>query len=165
MSKQAFLNELEAEFAATQNLLETVPANQLEYRPHPKSMTLGQLALHVASIPGRNLGFAKDGSVETNVIVQHPFPVSKEDILGALANSREKVNELLGGEDAEWLNQPWNLLKEGQSLAEIPTAAFVRTFVLNHWYHHRGQLSVYLRILNQEIPSIYGPSADVNPFA
>ena len=127
-------------------------------------MTLGQLALHVATIPGRNLGFAKDGQVETEIIVEHPFPHSKTQILAAFSKSKETTKSLLNDEANSWLQSNWNLLKAGISIAEMPTYAFVRTFVLNHFVHHRGELTTYLRILGQKIPSVYGPSADVNPF-
>ncbi|RDY61464.1 DinB family protein [Flagellimonas nanhaiensis] len=165
MSARTFYLEMEREFGSTKNLLDTVPESQLEYRPHEKAMSLGQLALHVASIPGRNLNFAKDGQVEASVIVQHPIPASKEEILAAFEQSVKTAKTLLENEDAPWLQSNWGLMSEGEPIAEMPAYAFVRTFVLNHWYHHRGQLSTYLRALDQELPSIYGPSADVNPFA
>lgn len=165
MNAKQFLSELEQEFIATQNLLNILPESQLEFRPHEKAMTLGQLALHVATIPDRNLGFAKDGKVETEVIVQHPLPQSKQEVLDAFSKSKEAVSSILDeNENTFWLQENWKLIRSGASIAEMPTVAFVRTFVLNHFVHHRGELTTYLRILDQKIPSIYGPSADVNPF-
>ena len=165
MSARTFYLEMEREFGSTKNLLDIVPESQLGYRPHEKAMSLGQLALHVASIPGRNLTFAKDGQVEAGVIVQHPIPSSKEEILEAFDQSMKTAKTLLENKDAPWLQSNWGLMSDGEPITEMPAYTFVRTFVLNHWYHHRGQLSTYLRALGQQLPSIYGPSADVNPFA
>lgn len=165
MSAKTFYLEMEREFGSTKNLLDIIPESQLDYRPHEKAMSLGQLALHVASIPGRNLTFAKDGHVETSVIVQHPIPSSKAEILDAFEQSVNTAKSFLENEDAPWLMTNWSLMRDGEPIAEMPAYSFVRAFVLNHWYHHRGQLSTYLRILDQKLPSIYGPSADVNPFA
>ncbi|MDN5216144.1 DinB family protein [Fulvivirgaceae bacterium BMA12] len=165
MSAHNFLAEMEQEFAATKNLLQIIPEDRLTFKPHEKAMALGQLAYHVATIPGRNLMFAKDGAVETSVIVQHPVPDSKHDILNAFEESVRSVRSLLGTDDTSWLTENWKLKKTQKPIAEMPAFSFVRTFVLNHWYHHRGELTTYLRILNQKIPSVYGPSADVDPFA
>ncbi len=165
MSAQNFLAEMEQEFAATKNLLELIPEDRLTYKPHEKAMPLGQLAYHVATIPGRNLMFAKDGEVETSVIIEHPIPGSKHEILDAFEESVRLVRSLLDKGDTSWLKENWKLNKTQNPIAEMPAFSFIRTFVLNHWYHHRGELTTYLRILNQKIPSVYGPSADVNPFA
>ena len=165
MNAKNIISEFEQEIVSTSKLMEKVPENQLKFKPHPRAMELGQLALHVALIPGRNLGFARDGSVEASVIVEHPIPSSKDEILSALNNSIQSVKNLLSNEDTSWLNNSWNLLNEGNSIAEMPTTSFIRTFVLNHWYHHRGQLSTYIRAIGEKVPSIYGPSTDENPFA
>ncbi len=165
MNATQILSELEQELVSTKSLLQIIPEKQLDFKPHEKAMSLGQLALHVATIPGRNLAFAKDGQVEAAVIVDHPIPATKEQILEGFSRSTEHIKYLLKLENTAWLSSNWKLLDSGRTLAEMPTTAFIRTFVLNHFYHHRGQLSTYLRILNQELPSIYGPSADVNPFA
>lgn len=165
MSAKTFLSEMEQEFVSTKNLLEIIPEEKLNYKPHEKAMSLGELALHVATISGKNLAFAKNGNVETSVIVEHPIPNSKNEILESFEESVKTVQKLLTEDDTNWLKNNWELLQNGSPIAEMPTYTFVRTFVLNHWYHHRGQLSTYLRILGQKLPSIYGPSADVNPFA
>ena len=165
MSAQSFLAEMEQEFVSTKKLLELVPEDRLGFKPHEKAMSLGQLAYHVASIPGRNLQFAKDGQVETTTIVQHPLPESRTQILSTFSGSVEQVRSLLSTENTAWLSGNWTLLKAGNPIAEMPGYAFVRTFVLNHLYHHRGELTTYLRMLNQRLPSIYGPTADVDPFA
>ncbi len=165
MNANTLLSEMEQEFISTKNLLEILPEEELNFKPHEKSMSLGQLAFHVATIAGRNLNFAKNGQVETIVIVEHPVPNSKSEILESFEKSTEIVQSLLTEEGTNWLQNNWKLTRGGEVIAEMPTYAFIRTFVLNHWYHHRGQLSTYLRILGKELPSIYGPTADVNPFA
>lgn len=165
MSATNLLIEMEQEFVSTKNLLDILPEDRLQYKPHEKAMPLGQLAFHVATIPGRNLRFAQDGQVETEVIVEHPIPANKTEILNAFEESMTSVRVLLKEENTSWLKNDWKLLKSQNPIAEMPTYTFVRTFVLNHWYHHRGELTTYLRILNKKLPSIYGPTADVNPFA
>ncbi|MFK5879838.1 MAG: DinB family protein [Flavobacteriaceae bacterium] len=165
MSAKIFLSEMEQEFISTKNLLELLPEEKLNYKPHEKAMSLGQLALHIATVSGRNLNFAKNGQVETTIIVEHPVPNNKSEILDSLEESIGIVQSLLTEEDTSWLKKDWKLMRDGEAIAEMPTYSFIRTFVLNHWYHHRGQLSTYLRILGVELSSIYGPTADVNPFA
>ncbi|PKV51856.1 putative damage-inducible protein DinB [Aquimarina sp. MAR_2010_214] len=165
MSAKSFLIEMEQEFVSTKNLLDILPENRLHYKPHEKAMSLGQLAFHIATIPSRNLRFAKDGQVETEIIVEHPIPSNKAEILDAFEKSITSVRILLNEEDTSWLKNDWKLLKSQNPIAEMSTYAFIRTFVLNHWYHHRGELTTYLRILDKRLPSIYGPTADVNPFA
>ncbi|WP_420400277.1 DinB family protein [Flagellimonas sp.] len=165
MNAQQISMEMEQEIISTTQLLKLVPEDRLHYQPHAKAMTLGQLALHVATIPYFNLGYAKDGQVEAAVIVNHPQPLTKDDILEGLEKSKKAVQSVAENETDQWLNANWKLTDNGNTLAEMPTVAFIRTFVLNHWYHHRGQLSTYLRSLELALPSIYGPSADVNPFS
>jgi len=127
-------------------------------------MPLGQLAHHVATIPGRNLGFALDGQVEAAVIVRHPSPSSKQEVLQSFTESISQAKTILSTASDEWLVKNWKLTNGERLLAEMPTSGFIRAFVFNHWYHHRGELTTYLRALNIKLPSIYGPTADVNPF-
>lgn len=164
MTTENLLAELEQELVSTQNLLDTMPADRLNWRPHEKAMSLGQLALHVATIPGRNLGFAIEGKVDANVIVQHPIPSDKAEVLHKFSDSINKAKQILSASSDQWLENKWQLLNGDTVIAEMPTLSFIRAFVLNHWYHHRGELTTYLRTLNMKVPSIYGPSADVNPF-
>ncbi len=163
MNATQILSEMEQEMVSTVHLLNIVPEDKLNYKPHDKAMSLGALALHVATIPGHNLIYAKAGQVEASVIVNHPMPASKNDILKGLEDSKRTINEHFTT-NTSWFTNHWKLTDKGNTLAEMPAEVFVRTFVLNHWYHHRGQLSTYLRLLGLALPSIYGPSADVNPF-
>lgn len=165
MNAAQILAEMEQEIVSTESLLNLVPDDKLDYKPHEKAMSLGELALHVATIPHNNLDFAKNGQVEASVIVYHPEPASKAEILEGLSHSKTTMQSVLANDANSWLNNNWKLTDNGNVLAEMPTKAFIRSFVLNHWYHHRGQLSTYLRALGLPLPSIYGPSAEVNPFA
>ena len=156
------LAEIEMEATATGRLLERVPAGRLAWRPHPKSMTLGQLALHVATIPASYAGAIAGSAAEAAEIVIHPECNSLDDLRRAWTNNLASVRELLGrADDGE---APFSIAQNGKALLTLPKANARRIFVLNHWYHHRGQLTVYLRLLDIAIPSIYGPSADENPF-
>lgn len=158
------LAELERESATTRRVLERVPGDQLSWRPHPKSMSLGQLALHLAGIPGRLSEMALLDSFEPTGFKAEEA-TSSQQILdthdqGALAARKN----LAGMEDSRLL-QDWSLTRGGQPFLTLPRVGLLRSILLNHSYHHRGQLSVYLRLLDVPVPSIYGPSADDNPFA
>ncbi len=123
------LAELEQEAETTRRVLERIPQAHLSWKPHPKSMSLGQLALP------------------------------------SLTESVAKAKRALGGFDDARMGAMWRLQSGGRDIMAMPRIAFVRAIMLNHWYHHRGQLLVYLRLLNQSVPSVYGPTADENPFA
>jgi uncharacterized damage-inducible protein DinB len=159
------LQELEQEAQTTRRVLERVPDNQLSWRPHEKARTLGELALHVAMVPG-----AVAELVGTQSTVQAPkftdlSPTSASELIPALDESIAKAKKVLGGMDDTALMATWRMMQGERELFALPRVALLRSIMLNHWYHHRGQLTVYLRELDVPIPSIYGPSADENPFA
>jgi len=158
------LAELEQEAATTRRVLERIPQEHLSWRPHPKSMSLGQLALHVALVPGLVAENAALDIASPNSFIQ-PEAATAAELVPALAESVTKAKRALGTYDDAKMTAIWRLQKDGRDVLAMPRVAFVRAIMLNHWYHHRGQLSVYLRQLNVPVPSIYGPSADENPFA
>jgi uncharacterized damage-inducible protein DinB len=158
------LAELEQEAGTTRRVLERVPGDQLNWRPHPKSMTLGQLALHVATVPGGVAEIATQSPFQVPEFTR-PSATSAAELVPALDSSVARARELLGALDDAALAAPWKLMNGNREVMTIPRAAVLRSIMLNHWYHHRGQLSVYLRQLGVPLPSIYGPSADENPFA
>ena len=164
-NSENLIAELEHELVSTGRLLNLVPADNLGWKPHAKAMSLGQLANHVAVIPVRYLTFAEEGLTDINTLITHHLPKSKEEFLESFKTGSEKAKVLLKNVDDKWLNKTWSLTQNGFNVFTIPTSLFVRLLVLNHLYHHRGQLSAYLRTLNIPLPSIYGPSADENPFA
>jgi len=161
---EGFIAELEQETVATRRLLERVPEDRMSWKPHPRSMSLGQLALHVATTPG--------GVAEMSRLARMPMPeltqpeaASSAELLGALDESVEKAREVLAGYDDAALAETWTVVDGEKEVMAMPRAAVIRTILLNHWYHHRGQLTVYLRLLDVPLPSIYGPTADENPMA
>jgi uncharacterized damage-inducible protein DinB len=162
---QALLQEFDTEAKTTRRVLERVPADKLSWKPHPKSMSLGTLALHVATSPGVIIGWCCED--ETNFTGQGspPDPTSTDEILAAHDASVQKVKDTVPQIGDEGMQQMWTAKAGGQTLMSMPKAALTRAIVMNHWVHHRGQLSVYLRLLDVPVPSIYGPSADENPFA
>ena len=159
----ALLQELEQEAATTRRVLERVPTAHLAWKPHPKSMSLGQLALHVASTPGQVAELVRESPRQLPRF-QAPVPTSTDDILQAFTTSIADARRLLSGYDDGAMMAAWQLERDGRTLMNLPRVAVLRGIMLNHWYHHRGQLSVYLRQLDIPVPSIYGPSADENPF-
>ena len=159
------LQELEREAQTTRRVLERVPGNQLAWRPHPKARTLGQLALHVARVPGGVAQLVAAPSPAQVPNFTESDPKSASELLPALDESIAKAKEVLGGMDDAAVMATWRLMRGERELFAAPRVALLRSIMLNHWYHHRGQLTVYLRELGVPIPSIYGPSADENPFA
>jgi uncharacterized damage-inducible protein DinB len=159
------LEELDRETQTTRRVLERVPDNQLAWRPHEKARTLGQLALHVATVPGgvAELG-ASPSPAQAPQFADEPTPKSASELIPALEQSIAKAKNVLGGMDDAALIATWRLMQGDRELFAVPRVAFLRSVMLNHWYHHRGQLTVYLRELGVPIPAIYGPSADENPF-
>jgi len=159
------LQELEQEAKTTRRVLQRVPDGKLTWRPHPKARTLGELALHVATVPGNVAELFASPSPAQVPQFADPTLASASDLLPALEQSIAKANSALGGMDDATVSATWRLMQGDREIFALPRVALLRSIMLNHWYHHRGQLSVYLRELDVAIPSIYGPSADENPFA
>jgi len=159
------LQELEQETQTTRRVLERVPNDQLAWRPHAKARTLGELALHVAMVPGGVAELVASPSPAEAPTFTDPSPKSASELIPALDESIAKVKKALAGMDDAALLATWRLMQGDRELLAVPRVAMLRSVMLNHWYHHRGQLTVYLRELGVPIPSIYGPSADENPFA
>ena len=161
----ALIGELEQEAATTRRVLERVPNDRLSWRPHAKSRTLGELALHIAIVPGAVAELSLKSPAQAPDFGPDPSPASASELLSALDNSIAQAKKVLGGMDDRTATETWRLMRGDRELFAIPRIAFLRSIMLNHWYHHRGQLSVYLRELNVPVPSIYGPTADENPFS
>jgi len=161
----ALLAELEQEAVATARVLERVPQAHLSWRPHPKSMSLGQLALHVATIPGNVAHLAAMDTIpEPPQFIQAEAATTAE-LVPTLKASVAEARAVLGAFDDAAMGATWRLMAGGKELMAMPRAAVARIIMLNHWYHHRGQLLVYLRMHDVPLPSVYGPTADENPFA
>jgi uncharacterized damage-inducible protein DinB len=160
----ALLQEFDSEATTTRRVLERVPTDKLAWKPHPKSMSLGVLALHIAGGPAAICGWAAQDETQFKG-EPSPMPASTDEILAAHDQGVTTSKEILGRLGDEGLKKMWSGKAGGNTLMTMPKAALVRTLVMNHWIHHRGQLSVYLRLLDVAVPSIYGPSADESPFA
>ena len=157
---EPIVEELLREAKTTRRLLERIPGEKLAWTPHEKSRPLGALAWHIAIIPARIVRFAKEDEVDVMTVAPPPAPASAAEIVAAFdANVREAA-EILGGFDDDKLGRMFTFRRGGAVILKAPKAAFLRTVLLNHSVHHRGQLSVYLRLLDVPVPSIYGPSAD-----
>jgi uncharacterized damage-inducible protein DinB len=161
----AILAELDQEAHATRRVLERVPQAQLSWRPHPRSMSLGQLALHVATVPGLVAELASHDTIPEPPAFVQPEAETAAELMPALEASLAKAHQILGGMDDATLNATWRLMAGGREIMAMPRAAVLRMIMLNHWYHHRGQMLVYLRMHDVPLPSVYGPTADENPFA
>ncbi len=162
---QALLPEFDHEMATTRKTLERVPDEKWDWAPHSKSMKLGRLATHLAEAPG--WAIPTIGRAELDLSppgAPAPYqPVSTSNRAEALAMFDKNVAEArtaIAGASDEHLFQTWSLLMGGKAVFTMPRVAVIRSMVLNHIIHHRGQLSVYLRLLDVPVPSIYGPSAD-----
>jgi uncharacterized damage-inducible protein DinB len=160
----SLLQELDQEAHATRRVLERVPDAHLDWRPHPKSFSLGQLAMHVAQVPGAIATLSTKSPATRPAFVQQPVARSA-DLLPALNASLDTAKAVLGGASDAALMDTWRMVDGDREIMAMPRAALLRAIMLNHWYHHRGQLLVYLRQLDVPVPSVYGPTADENPFA
>ena len=163
---RALIAELDAEAPATRRVLERLPVDRFDWRPHPKSMSAGQLAQHLASIPGNVARFAEmDGLDVATRPTEYDSCQSRDALLATLEASVVAAREFLAGLDDARANAIWRLTFGDREVFAIPRLGVMRTMCFNHWYHHRGELVVYLRLLNVPVPIVYGRSADENPFA
>jgi uncharacterized damage-inducible protein DinB len=160
--RDALLPEFDHEMATTRRLLERLPESEFAWRPHAKSMALGQLAGHIANLPQWCSATLASTVFDLDSLPSpRPEPPATraaviEEFDGKVAAAR---NQLTATTDAEFMT-PWTLKKGGQEVFTLPRISAIRSFVMNHLIHHRGQLSVYLRMKDVPLPSIYGPTAD-----
>jgi uncharacterized damage-inducible protein DinB len=158
--KDSLLAEYDHEMAATRKVLERIPDDKLTWKPHERSRTLGALGQHVANLPNWGSLILDRFAVDlVNVPSIAGEPESRSTILALFDEARARTRKLLDKTDAE-LAAMWSLKREGQEVFSLPKSAAFRTFVLSHIVHHRGQLSVYLRLNDIAVPALYGPSAD-----
>lgn len=158
------LPEFDQEMATTRRALERVPDDKFSYKPHEKSMTMGRLAIHLGEIPAwTSETLYKDeldmAPVGGPAYVPPSFATTKE-LLAFFDKNVAVGREALAKTSDDIAKGTWSLLAGGQTLFTMPKMDVIRTWVLNHSVHHRGQLSVYLRLNEVPVPSIYGPSAD-----
>ena len=161
---QMLLPEFDQEMASTRKLLEIVPDDKLDYKPHEKSMALGRLAGHVAEMPGWILTTIKTESLDIQPGAMPFIAKSRQELLDSFDKQVAEARAALAGASDEDMAKTWTLTFAGKPVFSMPRAAVVRISGMNHLIHHRGQLGVYLRLNNVEIPGMYGPSADEMKF-
>jgi uncharacterized damage-inducible protein DinB len=160
----SLLPEFDQEMANTRKALERVPDDKFDWKPHEKSMALGGLATHLANLPSWTVYTIKQDSLDLAPQGGEPFKTeqknSRQEILDDFEKNVAAARAAIVGASDEELLKPWTLLKGGVTLMTLPKVAVLRSFVMNHIIHHRGQFTVYLRLNDVPVPSIYGPSAD-----
>ena len=160
----AILPEFDHEMATTRKCLERIPDDKFGYKPHPKSFDMGALAVHIANMLDWGVMTMQSDSFDFAPVGGEPYvpPVVKTngELLAMFDKASTAFRAALAGADNESMMKPWSLLGGGKAVFTMPRAAVIRTMIFNHIVHHRGQLSVYLRMCDIPVPSIYGPSAD-----
>lgn len=158
----AFIKEIESETSATKKCLERIPVSLFEYKPHPTSMKLGYLALLVAEIPLWIKEMVEKGEIDLATF-SHFEPKTTQDLVKHLEDNLSAAKAALQAVSDDDLQQPFSLKANGQTMYTAPKIRDIGT-TINHWVHHRGQLTVYMRLNDIAVPSIYGPSADEKNF-
>ncbi|MDX1631983.1 MAG: DinB family protein [Thermoanaerobaculia bacterium] len=161
---QSLLPELDQEMSNTRKALERIPEDRMGWKPHEKSFTQGRLASHLAELP----------SWGTRALTSDSFDIAppdaeseqaldldeRDEILDHFDRSVEELRTAVEDTSDDRFMEPWTLLRKGVTVFSLPRIGVLRTFVLNHMCHHRGQLTVYLRLTDTPVPALYGPSAD-----
>jgi uncharacterized damage-inducible protein DinB len=158
--KDALLPEFDHEMQVTRKVLERVPDDKFGWKPHERSMTMGRLATHIAQIPG----WVKETLTKDWVDIGGDFTATdfatRDEVLAAFDKLLAEARSLIdAATDAQFMS-PWTLKSKGEEVFTLPKIAVLRAWVFSHSIHHRGQMSVYLRLNDVPVPSIYGPSAD-----
>jgi uncharacterized damage-inducible protein DinB len=159
---QSLLAEFEVQAPITRRFLERLPEDKLTWKPHEKSMSAGQLAYHLAFVPGGVIRLVT-ANPTPEPSLNFPQPASRDEVLKTFAESIATVRECLSKADDPSMNETWRLSIGGREVLAQPRGQFLRDVMLSHWYQHRGQFSVYLRLLGVPVPASWGPSADEPP--
>ncbi len=156
---QSLLAEFETQAPVTRRFLERLPEDKLTWKPHPKSMSAGQLAYHLATVPGGVVRAAQTSAIQAPDF-QFPEAASVQQVLDLFDDSIAIVRKVLPTFNDDAMHETWRVLAGDHEVLAMPRGQFLRDIMLNHWYQHRGQFSVYLRLLNVAVPASFGPSAD-----
>ena len=161
-NRQTLIADLDHEMAVTRRLIERVPEASLTWRPHEKSFSLGGLALHLARLPHWGAQILTRTAYELTPVnpVPPPEPDTLAEVLDVFDCHVAEVRRELTERPAAMLDEVWSLTRDGYRVLSLPRGAALRRFVIHHAIHHRGQLTVYLRMLGTPLPPIYGGSAD-----
>jgi uncharacterized damage-inducible protein DinB len=165
---QSLLPEFAHEADVTRKVLAAVPQDKFSWSPHEKSYSLGQLATHLANLPVWTMATIHQDSLDLNPKDGDPpkgrEATTVEEVLAIYDENIAAAKDALAGASDETLTSSWTLRNGGEALFTMPKVAVLRSFVMNHQIHHRGQMSVYLRLAGAKVPSVYGPTADESPF-
>lgn len=154
------LTEIEREATTTRTLLERVPDDKFAWKPHVKSMSLGGLSTHIANLPHWGVITMTQSELDIATYGRLAEATAHTQLLDAFDGHLKALRGALAGRsDAEFM-APWTLKRGDQTVFTMPKVAVLRSFMMNHMIHHRGQLSVYLRLNDVPLPPIYGPTAD-----
>jgi len=163
---ETLLAEFEAQAPVTRKFLERLPEDKLTWKPHAKSMTAGQLAYHLAAVPGGIVRVVQNNPAPAPDFsngARFPQPASREEVLAKHDESIAAVRSVLPKFNDEAMNETWRLVAGEREVVAQPRGEFLRDIMFSHWYQHRGQFSVYLRMLDVAVPATWGPSADEPP--
>jgi uncharacterized damage-inducible protein DinB len=160
---QGLLAEFEFQAPITRKFLERLPEDKLTWKPHERSLSAGQLAFHLAAVPGGIVRFAQNNPGQARQSFDFPQPASRQEILDKFEETIATVRSLLPQFDDAAMNETWRMFAAEREVLAVPRAQFLRDIMLSHWYQHRGQFCVYLRMLDIPVPASWGPSADEPP--
>lgn len=161
--RESLLPEFDHEMANTRKTLERVQDETLGWKPHEKSFSMGELATHIANIPGWVASAIAEESFDVapeGKPIQTPPANSREEILQRFDEALPRARAAIASATDEHLRRDWSLLSNGQAVLTMPRVAVLRSFVMNHVIHHRAHLGLYLRMKDIPVPALYGPSAD-----
>ena len=161
---QGLLAEWDHEAVGTRKALSRVPDGKADFKPHERSFALGPLAMHIATIPMWGTTTATGDSFDFNPpggeMWRMPEYATTASMVATFDDGAEQFKSALAAVTDEQMMRPWSLLNGGEAMFTMPKIVVIRSFIFNHLVHHRGQLTVYLRLLEVPVPALYGPSAD-----
>ncbi len=160
---QSFLKEFQTQAPITRRFLERLPQDKLTWKPHEKSMTAGQLAYHLAFVPAAVVKFVKNNPAQAPKSFEFPQPASRDEVLKLFDEGAATVRSELPKFTDDAMNETWRMVAGEREILAQPRVEFLRDVMFSHWYQHRGQFGVYLRLLNVPVPASFGPSADEPP--
>jgi uncharacterized damage-inducible protein DinB len=161
---QTLLPEFDHEMATTRKMLERFPEDKVDWKPHDTCMTLGRLAGHISELPSWVLVTIKQDELVLDPSYAPRVVTSRSEVLKQFDESVKTSREVLAGASDDTFMKPWSLVADGKPLLTLPKGVVLRSFVMNHMIHHRGQLAAFYRIAGVPVPSIYGPSKDEMAF-
>lgn len=161
---ELIVRDFELEAAHSKNVLEAVPEDRFDWKPHEKSMTLGQLAGHIAEAPSwvESMGTDSFDMADAGGDGEYaPFvPASSQELLETQTANAAAFVRFLDGRDDDFMSANWTMMVGGETVVSMPRDGAIRAMLIQHICHHRGQLTVYLRMLGVSVPQTYGPTAD-----